>query len=67
MADLSFTFLHWNLIEQLEKELIEPHQIDAEQVERLIYNILPGGDTFLHILADKSDVIESIFEICHPN
>lgn len=28
VADLSFTFLHWNLIEQLEKELISPDQID---------------------------------------
>ena len=33
----------------------------------MIYNILPGGETFLHILADKSDVIEQILDICHPN
>lgn len=55
------------MIEQLEKEEIDPSQIDAEQVERLIYNILPGGNTFQHILADKSDVIEQIYEICQPN
>lgn len=55
------------MIEQLEAEEIEADQIDNEQVQRLIYNILPGGNTFLHILADKSDVIETIFDICQPN
>ena len=67
VADLSFTFLHWNLMEQLENEEIDADQIDNEQVQRLIYNILPGGETFLHKLADKSDVIETIMDICHPN
>ena len=67
VADLSFTFLHWNLMEQLESEEIEAYQIDNEQVQRLIYNILPGGNTFMHVLADKSEVIEEILEICQPN
>ena len=67
VADLSFTFLHWNLMEQLESEEIEAYQIDNEQVQRLIYNILPGGNTFMHVLADKSEVIEEILEVCQPN
>ncbi len=67
VADLSFSFLHWNLMEQLEKGEITPDQIDDEQVQRLIYNILPGGNTFLHKLADKGDVLEAIFKVCHPN
>jgi len=32
VADLSFTFLHWNLIEKLDQGVIDPEQIDAEQV-----------------------------------
>eukprot|EP00347_Sterkiella_histriomuscorum_P017370 403349643 len=67
VADLSFTFLHWNLMEQLESEEIEAYQIDNEQVQRLIYNILPGGNTFMHVLADKSEVIEEILDVCQPN
>ena len=54
-------------MEQLEKGEITPDQIDDEQVQRLIYNILPGGNTFLHKLADKGDVLEAIFKVCHPN
>jgi len=30
VADLSFTFLHWNLMEQLESEEIGPDQIDID-------------------------------------
>jgi hypothetical protein len=30
-------------MEQLEREELEADQIDEEQVQRLIYNILPGG------------------------
>lgn len=54
-------------MEQLEAEEIDADQIDNEQVQRLIYNVLPGGNTFLHVLADKSDVIETILDICQPN
>ncbi len=67
VADLSFTFLHWNLMEQLEKGEITVNQIDTDQIQRLIYNILPGGNTFLHKLAGKGDVLEAIFKVCHPD
>ena len=33
----------------------------------LIYNILPGGDTCLHKLSKKGEVLEEIFGVCHPN
>lgn len=58
VSDLSFTFLHWNLMEQLESDALKVEQIDAEQLERLIYNILPGGDTVLHKLNKKGEVLE---------
>ena len=48
VADLSFTFLHWNLIELLSKGKILVDQIDEEQLECMCLNILPGGDSFAH-------------------
>ena len=41
VSDISFTFLHWNLMEQLGAEKITFNQIDNQQVENLFYNILP--------------------------
>ena len=32
VADLSFSFLHWNLMEQLERGEIAVNQIDSEQI-----------------------------------
>ena len=31
----------------------------------MIYNMLPGGNTAIHLLYKKGDVIKRIFEICH--
>lgn len=67
VADLSFSFLHWNLMEQLKNGDITADQIDNEQIQQLIYNILPGGNTFLHYLSEKGDILEAIFQVCHPN
>lgn len=54
-------------MEQLERGDITVEDIDNAQVQRLIYNILPSGDTFLHKFSKKTEVIEAIFNICHPN
>ena len=32
VADLSFSFLHWNLIEQLESGKLKVEQIDDDQI-----------------------------------
>ena len=45
VIDQSFTFLSWNLVEQLQKGTLQVHQINAEQLKCLIYNIFPGGNT----------------------
>ncbi len=68
VADLSFSFLHWNLIEQLISGAITVNQIDRNQLKKLIYNILPGGDTVFHRLAlsSKGSVISEILTLCHP-
>jgi hypothetical protein len=64
VAELSFTYLHWNLMEKLEKGQISVSEIDDDQFQKLIYNILPGGDTVLHRLArkERGKEIIQIFE-----
>ena len=66
-ADLSFTFLHWQMIEQLEKGELELENIEKSQIELLCYNIIPGGNTVIHKLTENSDMIKRIFKIAHPN
>ena len=67
VADMSFTFLHWRIIEQLEQKKLLMDEIDDSQIEILCYNILPGGDTILHELSANGIFIKKIFEIAHPN
>lgn len=59
-TDMSFSFLHWSLIEQLHSGKISVDHLDLEQIELLFYNILPHGKTLLHILHDKGDLMESL-------
>lgn len=67
VADASFTFLHWKIMEQLESKKLSIHDIDDLQIELLCYNIIPGGDTILHKLANHEETIRRIFQIAHPN
>mmetsp|Transcript_33876 Transcript_33876/g.24922 ORF Transcript_33876/g.24922 Transcript_33876/m.24922 type:complete len:137 (+) Transcript_33876:2982-3392(+) len=48
VGDLSFSYLHWILIEQLAEESMQIDWIDESQIQLLIYNILPGGNTVMH-------------------
>jgi hypothetical protein len=52
-CDLSFSYLHWSLIEQIEKGTMLITDVDDETVEKLLLNILPHGDTILHKLHKK--------------
>ena len=61
VADMSFTFLHWKMMEQLEDRTLSIELIDNKQIELLCYNILPGGDTILHKLSAHGEVIKKIF------
>ena len=67
VADLSFTFLHWRMMEQLRSKKINILNVDEAQIELLCYNILPGGETILHKLFNKGDVIDQIFFIAHES
>ena len=67
VADLSFSFLHWNLIEQLKTRKLAVDQIDEQQIENIFYNILPNGNTVLHLLHSKGDVLEKLMKVAHPD
>lgn len=65
VIDTSFTFLSWNLVEQLQKGTLQVNQINKEQLKCLIYNIFPGGETILHMLANDGKLIEALYYGCH--
>lgn len=67
VSDMSFTFLHWKIMEQLAAKNINISSIDDSVIEILVYNILPGGDTLLHKLCQNGEVIKKIFVLAHPN
>lgn len=67
VSDMSFTFLHWKIMEQLEQKKLFIDQIDSSCIEILVYNIIPGGDTILHKLCYHGEVIKKIYELAHPN
>jgi hypothetical protein len=46
----SFTFLHWSIIEQILKRKVKIKNLEDPVIEQLLYNILPGGNTVLHLL-----------------
>jgi len=56
--DMSFTYLNWNVIEQLAKKKINIEDISQSQLEQIIFNILPGCETVLHRVWKESDVLE---------
>jgi hypothetical protein len=61
IAELSFTYLHWRIIEDLSMDKIGWDAIDDEQLKNIALVILPGGTTVFHYLYDKMEVIEKIF------
>ena len=43
VSDLSFSFLHWNIIEQLNSGALDVEEVDQEQIQKIIYNIIPNA------------------------
>lgn len=64
-TDLSFSFLHWCLIEQLKEGKLVVSQLDRELVELIFYNILPHGNTVLHIVHDHGELMEQLLKVAH--
>jgi hypothetical protein len=46
----SFTFFHWSLIEAIIEGEIDIKDLPIKIAVEIIYNILPGGNTALHLL-----------------
>lgn len=65
-CELSFSFLHWSLIEQLQNGTIKISDLEESVVEAILYNILPGGETVLHKLCEREEELIKIFQIAHP-
>mmetsp|Transcript_24585 Transcript_24585/g.38154 ORF Transcript_24585/g.38154 Transcript_24585/m.38154 type:complete len:357 (-) Transcript_24585:2032-3102(-) len=61
-CDLSFSYITWRLIEQLEKNEISIDELDDESVRQITFTILPFGETALHRLFFKVDVVDTIFK-----
>ena len=61
LADLSFTFLHWKLMEQMQDGIVDMNDIDESIVEIMAYNILPGGNTIMHLLCVDGEAINKIY------
>ncbi|CDW71088.1 wd-40 repeat protein [Stylonychia lemnae] len=61
----SFTFLHWSIIEQIQKNKLKVKDLEDPVIEQLLYNILPGGNTVLHLLGSKEKQLMRIFQEAH--
>jgi hypothetical protein len=64
---LSFTFLHWSLIEQIQKGQLKAEELEDDVIQQILYNFLPGGNTVLHILADNETELLAMLARTHPD
>lgn len=44
---------------------MDVYEVDEDQIAQVIYNILPNGESFLHLLASNGEVIEQILQHAH--
>lgn len=51
------------------KDQIQISQLNEHIIERMLYNILPGGNTILHLLSkyEKSEIVEEIYTRATPD
>lgn len=64
---MSFSYLHWTLIEALHAGKLGVEHLDHELIELMYYNILPHGNTVLHICHDNGDLLEDLLKAAHPH
>eukprot|EP00347_Sterkiella_histriomuscorum_P009906 403339425 len=67
IADFSFTFLSWRIIEKLQSSELDIKMFDETMIELICYNILPGGDTILHKLYNSEESVSQIFKMAQPD
>ena len=58
---MSFTYLHWRLIEKIKANEIKIDEVDDEIVKMISFNILPMGKTFLHELVGQTANVEKFY------
>lgn len=63
----SFTFLHWSIMDQLNRKLIKVKDLRKGTLEFMVYNILPGGNTLMHKIYNSQEKMMKVFRICHEN
>ena len=51
-VQLSFTWLDWRIMDMLQKGTVKIEDVDEEQQLQLVFNILPEGRSFLHMLSE---------------
>ncbi|CDW79381.1 UNKNOWN [Stylonychia lemnae] len=61
-----FTFAHWSLIEQLQQGKLKVEELQENVVREILYNILPGGNTVLHLLCDQHEELTKLLYLAHP-
>jgi hypothetical protein len=57
-SDLSFSFVSWRTIEQLEKGEISVDKLDTDSIKIVNFTILPKFEHVLHKLGGKPESIE---------
>ncbi|CDW71666.1 wd-40 repeat protein [Stylonychia lemnae] len=62
----SFSFAHWSLIEQLVKGKLKIEELQENILQEILLNILPGGNTVLHLLCDQHEELIKLLEVAHP-
>ena len=66
-VDMSFSYLHWSLIEQLLSGKITVDSLDEDVIEMIFYNILPHGNTVLHIVHDNGELMLQLLQAAHSD
>eukprot|EP00347_Sterkiella_histriomuscorum_P021861 403332513 len=63
VSDLSFSFIYWKVIEDLIKGHIKIESLDEQTLLTICLNILPGCRNILHMLANKSQLLQKLLQI----
>jgi len=66
IADHSYSFLDWQIIDEIHNMRLKISQIDKITIAELCLNIMPGGNTILHELSSHGDLINEIYKLSQP-
>lgn len=66
--EMSYTWLDWRIMNLLELGQKEIRDVDADQKIQICFNILPGGASFMHLLAEaditsQNDQIKAFYTV----